>query len=59
MGKGRSAFKFLTVKPTGNGLLGRPRHRWKDNIRMNLKEVGINTKIGVIRVRIRIIGLPS
>ena len=22
--------------------LGRPRHRWKDNIRMDLEEIGIN-----------------
>ena len=24
--------------------LGRPRRRWEDNIRMNLKEIGINTR---------------
>ena len=38
----RSAFKILTGKPTGNRLLGR--RRWKDNIRMVLKEIGINTR---------------
>jgi hypothetical protein len=42
MGEGRSAFKILTGKPTGKRLLGRPRHRWKDNIRMDLEEIGIN-----------------
>jgi hypothetical protein len=37
--------KFYQVsKPTGKRFLGRPRHRWEDNIRMNLKEIGINTK---------------
>ena len=37
-----SAFKILTGKPTGKRPLGRPRHRWVDNIRMELKEIGIN-----------------
>ena len=31
------------VKPTGERPLGRPRHGWEDNIRMNLKEININT----------------
>ena len=33
----RSAFKFITGKPTGKKSLGRPRRRWEDNIRMDLK----------------------
>ena len=40
----RSAFKILTGKPTGKRPLGRPRRRWEDNIRMVLKEIGINTR---------------
>ena len=36
--------KILTGKPTGKRPLGRPRHRWEDNIRTDLKEVGINTR---------------
>ena len=40
----RSAFKILTSKPTGKRPLWRPRRRWKDNIRMDLKEIGINTR---------------
>ena len=35
--KGRSGFKILTGKPTGQRLLGRPRRRLEDNIKMNLK----------------------
>ena len=27
-------------KPEGKGPLGRPRHKWEDNIKMNLQEVG-------------------
>ena len=42
--EGRSAFKILTGKPTGQRPLGRPRRRWEDNIRMDLKEIGINTR---------------
>ena len=54
-----SAFKILTGKPTGMILLGRPRCRWEDNIRMNLKEIGIYREIGLIRLRIRIMGESS
>ena len=44
MEEGRSAFKILTGKPTGKRPLGRPRRRCVDNIRMDLKEIGINTR---------------
>ena len=40
----RSAFKILTGKPTGRRPLGRPRRRWEDNIRMDIKEIGISTR---------------
>ena len=39
MKEGRSAFKILTGTPTGMVPLGSPRHRWEDNIRMDLKEI--------------------
>jgi hypothetical protein len=38
-----SAFKILAGKPTGKRSLGRLRCRWEDNIRMDLKEIGIIT----------------
>ena len=38
------ALKSLTGTPTGKSPSGRSRHRWEDNIRMNVKEVGINTR---------------
>ena len=41
MKEGRGAFKILTGKPTGKRPLGRPRHRWEDNIRIR---IGINTR---------------
>ena len=54
----RSAFKILTGKPTGKRPLGRTRRRWEGNIRMDLEEIGINAVIGLIRLRIGIIGEP-
>ena len=58
MEEGRSAFKILTGKPTGKKPLGRPRRRWDDNVRTDLKEIGIIRGIGLIRIRIGIIGEP-
>ena len=42
--EGRSAFKILTGTPAGKRPLGRPRCRWKDDSRMNLKEIYINAR---------------
>jgi hypothetical protein len=42
--EGRTAFKILTGTPVGKRLLGRPSHRWKDNITMALKGIDINTR---------------
>jgi hypothetical protein len=33
-------YRLLVGKPEGKRLFGRPRHRWVDNIRMDLVEVG-------------------
>ena len=38
MEEGRSAFKILTVTPTGKRPSGRPRHRWEDNTRIDLNQ---------------------
>ena len=43
MEEGRSAFKIVTGAPTGKRPLRRSRLRWED-IRMDLKEIGINTR---------------
>jgi hypothetical protein len=40
MGAKRNAYRLLVGKPEGRRPLGRPRHRWLDNIRMELVEVG-------------------
>jgi hypothetical protein len=39
MGEKRNAYRLLVGKPEGKRPLGRPRHRWVDNIRMELGEV--------------------
>jgi hypothetical protein len=39
MGKMRNAYKILVRKPEGMRSLRRPRHRWEDNIRMDLREM--------------------
>ena len=39
-----SAFKMLIGKPAGKRPLGRPRRRWEDNIRNDLKEICSNTR---------------
>jgi len=44
MEEARNAFKILTGTPAGKRPLGRPRRRWGDNIRMDLKEMGINKR---------------
>ena len=42
--EGRTSFKILTDTLTGKRPLGRPRQRREDNIRIDLKEIGINTR---------------
>jgi len=40
MGEERGVCRVFLGKPEGRRPLGRPRHRWVDNIRMDLQEVG-------------------
>jgi hypothetical protein len=40
MGEKRNAYRLLVGKPEGKRLPGRPRHRWVDNISMDLLEIG-------------------
>jgi hypothetical protein len=40
MGEKRCACRVLVGKAEGKGQLGRPRHEWTANIKMNLKEIG-------------------
>jgi hypothetical protein len=40
MGERRGVYRVLVGKPERKRSLGRPRHRWEDNIKMDLQEVG-------------------
>ena len=40
----RQCFKNFKDKTVGKRPLGRPRHRWKGNTRMNIKEIGVCSK---------------
>jgi transposase len=42
MGEGRSVYRILVGRPKGKRPLGRPRHRGEDNIKLNLREIGID-----------------
>ena len=39
MGEEKGVYRVLVGKPEGKRALGRPRHRWEDNIKMDLQEV--------------------
>jgi hypothetical protein len=41
MEKGRGVYRVLVARYEGKRLLGRPRRRWKDNIKLDLIEIGI------------------
>jgi hypothetical protein len=42
MGDGRGVYRVLVGRPEGKRSLGRPRCRWKDNIKMDLRMMGID-----------------
>jgi hypothetical protein len=42
MGEGRSVYRVLVGRPEGKRPLGRPRRRWEDNIKMDLREIEID-----------------
>jgi hypothetical protein len=42
MGEGRGVYRVLVGRPEGKRPLGRPRLRWEDNIKMDLRETGID-----------------
>jgi hypothetical protein len=53
MGKSRGVYRVLVGRPAGKKPLGRPRHGWENNMKMDLQEVGwLGTKTGSIWLRI-------
>jgi hypothetical protein len=57
MGKGRGIYGILVGRPEGMRPPGRPRCRWEDNIKMDLREKGIDganwTRLAQDRVQLR------
>jgi hypothetical protein len=41
MGEGRNVYRVLVGKPEGKRPLERPRRRWEDGIKMDLREIGL------------------
>ena len=52
MGESRGVYRVLVGKPKGKRLLGRPRRRWEDNIKVDLQEVGCGVWTGSSWLRI-------
>ncbi|KAJ4431868.1 hypothetical protein ANN_20474 [Periplaneta americana] len=44
MGESRNAYRVLVRRPEGKRPSGRPRHRWEDNVKMDLREVGYDDR---------------
>jgi hypothetical protein len=52
MAEMRNEYKIFVRKPEGERPLGGSIHRWEDNIKMDLKEIGLGVWIGFICLRI-------
>jgi hypothetical protein len=42
---GRGVYRVLVWRSKGKRPLGRPRYRWEDNIKLDLREIGVNEKL--------------
>jgi transposase len=42
MGEGRGVYRILVGRPEGKRPLGKPRRRWENNIKLGLREKGID-----------------
>jgi hypothetical protein len=49
MGEKRNVYRLLVGKPEGNTSLGKPKHMWIDNIKMDISEIGLSV---VDRIRL-------
>jgi hypothetical protein len=56
-GRGNGLYEILVGKPEGKRLLGRPRHRWDDDFRKDVREIGGKLWTGFIWLRIGISGV--
>jgi hypothetical protein len=58
MGEDRNMYKVVVGKPEGKRTLGRPRHEWEGEIRMDLGEIGLGMWSGLNWLRIGTGGRP-
>jgi hypothetical protein len=56
MGERRNVYRVLVAKLEGKRPLGRPRRRWEEGIKMNLREIGWGEWSGFTWLRIGIVG---
>jgi hypothetical protein len=42
MGEGRGGYRILVGRPERKKPVGRPRHKWEDNIKIDLRDMGID-----------------
>jgi len=52
LGEGRGVYRVLVGRSEGKRPLGRPRCRWEDNSKMDLREIGSMGQTGFIWLRI-------
>jgi len=52
MGEGRGVYNVLVGRPEGKRPMGRPRRKWEDNIKMDLRETEIGWRTGFSWLRI-------
>jgi hypothetical protein len=56
MGEGRNMYRFLVGKPERKRPLGRPRRRWENFIKVDLREIGWGVWSGFTWLRIQTVG---
>jgi hypothetical protein len=56
MAEGRDVYRVLVEKPEGKRLLERPRRRWEDGIKMELREIGWGVWSGFTWLRLGSVG---
>jgi hypothetical protein len=56
MGEGRNVYRVLVGKPEGKSPLERPRRRWEDGIKRDLREIGWGVRSGCSWLRIGTVG---
>jgi hypothetical protein len=50
--EGRGVYRVLVLRPESKRSLGKPRLRWEDNIKLDLREIGIDGGTGFSWLRI-------